>query len=113
MDVKKDGNIVPYHRLCAGHDMLRRMFECTAPAPHKPGTNMQLYATEWTLDHPGEAKPWNVINWQMGTNVGVWSGWCTCPGASLLDARASHEPRLTLSWELLVPIDPSTAWMTL
>ena len=79
MDVKKDGNIVPYHRLCGGHDMLRRMFECTNPAPHKAGTNMQLVAQEWSNDHPGEPKPWNVIDWFMGTNVGVWGGWCTCP----------------------------------
>ena len=79
MDVKKDGNIVPYHRLCGGHDVLRKIFECTDPAPFVEGTNMQLYALEWTKDHFGEPKPWNVIDWFMGTNVGVWGGWCTCP----------------------------------
>ena len=79
MDVKKDGVIVPYHRLCGGHDMLRRVFECTNPGPFKQGTNMQLYALEWTADHGREPKPWNVIDWFMGTNVGVWGGWCTCP----------------------------------
>ena len=40
---------------------------------------MQLVAQEWSNDHPGEPKPWNVIDWFMGTNVGVWGGWCTCP----------------------------------
>jgi len=78
-DVKKDGNIVPYHRLCGGHDMLRRMFECVAPSPHVPGTNQVLYALEWSNDHPGEDKPWNVVDWDFGTPVGVWGGWCTCP----------------------------------
>jgi len=78
-DVKKDGHIVPFHRLCGGHDVLRRMFECTDPAPHQPGTNKQLYALEWSVDHPGKRKPWNVIDWTMGTNVGVWGGVCTCP----------------------------------
>lgn len=78
-DVKKDGNIVPFHKLCGGHDMLRRMFECKNPAPHKPGTNMQLYALEWSKDHPGLPKPWNAIDFTMGTPVGVWGGWCTCP----------------------------------
>ena len=77
MDVKKDGNIVPFHRLCGGHDVLRKLFECTTVAPHKKGTNKQLYALEWTKDHPGEEKPWNVVDWTMGTNVGVWGGWCT------------------------------------
>ena len=38
-----------------------------------------LFALEWTKDHLGETKPWNVIDWEMGTNVGVWGGWCTCP----------------------------------
>ena len=79
MDVKKDGNIVPYHRLCAGHDVLRRMFECTELSPWKEGTNMLLFAQEWSKDHPGEQKPWHVIDWVMGTNVGVWGGLCTCP----------------------------------
>ena len=79
MDVKKDGKIVAFHRLCGGHDVLRKIFECVKPAPHKPGTNMQLYALEWSKDHPWEPKPWNVIDWTMGTNVGVWGGWCTCP----------------------------------
>ena len=83
MDVKKDGNIVPYHRLCGGHDVLRRMFECTDPKPFKEGTNMQLYALEWSKDHSGEPKPWNVIDWFMGTNVGVWGGWCTCPNGQV------------------------------
>eukprot|EP00966_Prymnesium_polylepis_P175567 4063025-Prymnesium_polylepis.2 len=46
--------------------MLRRMFECTDPAPHKPGTNMQLYALEWSNDHPGIPKPWNVVDWHIG-----------------------------------------------
>ena len=27
--VKKDGVLVPFHKLCGGHAMLRRMFECT------------------------------------------------------------------------------------
>ena len=77
MDVKKDGNIVPYHRLCGGHDVLRRMFECTEPSPYKEGENAVLYALEWTKDHAGEDKPWNIIDWFMGTNVGVWGGTCT------------------------------------
>jgi hypothetical protein len=77
MDVKKDGNIVPFHKLCGGHDMLRRMFECTDPAPHKPGTNKQLYALEWSKDHAGEPQPWNAVDWDMGTPIGVWGGWCT------------------------------------
>jgi hypothetical protein len=78
-DVKKDGNIVPFHMLCGGHDMLRRLFECTDPAPHKPGTNKQLYALEWGKDHPGKDIPWNVVDWHMGTPIGVWGGYCTCP----------------------------------
>jgi len=78
-DVKKDGNIVPFHHLCMGHDVLRRMFECVDPAPHKPGTNQQLFALEWSKDHWDLPKPWNVIDWDMGTPVGVWGGWCTCP----------------------------------
>lgn len=68
---------IPFHRICAGHDILRRMFECTTARPHKEGTNKQLYALEWSKDHPGESKPWNVIDWKMGTNVGVWGGICT------------------------------------
>lgn len=67
------------HRLCNGHDVLRKMFECTDPKPHRPGTNKVLYALEWENDHPGEEKPWNVVNWDFGTPVGVWGGWCTCP----------------------------------
>ena len=31
------------------------------------------------VDHLGEEIPWNVINWDMGTPVGVWGGHCTCP----------------------------------
>mmetsp|Transcript_56357 Transcript_56357/g.111874 ORF Transcript_56357/g.111874 Transcript_56357/m.111874 type:complete len:618 (-) Transcript_56357:1473-3326(-) len=77
MTEKDKGNLTPFHRLCAGHDVLRRMFECVDPKPHKPGTNMKLYALEWTKDHQWEQKPWNVIDWTMGTNVGVWGGKCT------------------------------------
>jgi hypothetical protein len=53
------------------------MFECTKPSPYKEGTNQQLYALEWSIDHAGEKQPWNVIDWDMGTPVGVWGGWCT------------------------------------
>jgi hypothetical protein len=76
-DVKKDGNIVPFHKLCMGHDTLRRTFECVDPAPHKPGTNQQLYALEWSVDHWDMEMPWNVVDWDMGTPVGVWGGFCT------------------------------------
>ena len=111
-------NIVPYHLLCMGHDMLRKVFECTNPKPHRTGDNMQLFAVEWnrsrgSLDppraamhqrppapmplrahvhaltslpfcgrrsaHPGERKPWNVIDFSMGVRIGVWGGKCTCP----------------------------------
>lgn len=78
-DVKKDGNIVPFHRLCAGHDVLRRMFECVDPAPHVPGQNKRLYALEWSNDHPGLPVPWNVVDWTMGVDIGAWGGSCTCP----------------------------------
>eukprot|EP00966_Prymnesium_polylepis_P324922 7380920-Prymnesium_polylepis.2 len=38
------------------------------------------YALEWYADHPalGEPPP-TVINWEMGTKVGVWGGSCMCP----------------------------------
>jgi len=78
-DVKKDGNIVPFHRLCGGHDVLRRIFECVKPSAPVQGTNLVMYAQEWYVDHLGEEIPWNVINWDMGTPVGVWGGHCTCP----------------------------------
>ena len=78
-DVKKNGVIVPYHMLCMGHDMLRKVFECTNPKPHRPGTNKLLFADEWSLNHQGEPKPWNVVDFAMGTPVGVWGGACTCP----------------------------------
>ena len=85
MDVKDDGILVPFHRLCGGHDMLRRMFECTKPSPPKQGSNLILYALEWSKDHAGETKPWNVIDWTMGTNIGVWSGWCTWYAADTVE----------------------------
>lgn len=78
-DVKKDGHIVPFHRLCSGHDALRRMFECMDAPPRREGMNQQLYALEWSKDHPGEQMPWNVVDWSMGTSIGVWGGVCTCP----------------------------------
>ena len=59
-DVKKDGNILPFHHLCTGHDVLRSMFECTAPLPQRPGTNLQLYSIYWSQNHPELAKPYNV-----------------------------------------------------
>ena len=78
-DVKKDGHIVAYHKLCMGHDTFRRMFECVDPKPRRPGTNLVLYAQEWTKDHPTDPIPYNVIDWTMGTPIGVWGGSCTCP----------------------------------
>ena len=77
MDVKKDKVIVPFHELCMGHDMFRRVFECVDPKPHQPGTNLVMYALEWKKDHPRMHMPYNVINWKMGTPVGVWGGDCT------------------------------------
>ena len=44
--------------------MLRNMFECAdaeTMKPFKEGTNMQLYAVEWTKNHGDDTKPWNVI----------------------------------------------------
>ncbi|KAL1528477.1 hypothetical protein AB1Y20_009820 [Prymnesium parvum] len=80
-DVKKDGNIVPFHRLCSGHDVLRRMFECTDPAPRRYGYNQQMYALEWSKYHPRKPRPWNVIDFKENeyTAIGVWGGDCTCP----------------------------------
>jgi len=80
MDVKKDGHIVPYHELCMGHDMFRRVFECLDPRPPRVGKNLVQYALEWYKDHPdlGEPPP-TVVNWEMGTPVGVWGGSCMCP----------------------------------
>ena len=78
-DVKKDGVIVPFHRLCGGHDVLRKMFECVKPAPHVEGTNKVLYALEWGGNHPGEPQPWNVVDFYMGLPIGVWGGYCYCP----------------------------------
>ena len=63
------------------------MFECTDPAPPKPGTNQRLFALEWSQDHPGEPKPWNAIDWNMGTPVGVWGGWCICPDGRRYQVR--------------------------
>jgi len=59
--------------------VLRRIFECVKPSPPVAGTNQVMFAQEWYADHPGEEMPWNVINWDMGTPVGVWGGHCTCP----------------------------------
>ena len=55
------------------------MFECVDPKPHRLGTNKVLYALEWSLDHPEDEMPWNVVDWTMGTPIGVWGGTCTCP----------------------------------
>jgi len=38
-----------------------------------------MFALEWEVDHPAEPMPHNVINWVMGTPIGVWGGSCTCP----------------------------------
>ena len=56
-----------------------RIFECVSPPPRRPGTNLVLYALEWSHDHPAMPRPHNVIDWTMGTPVGVWGGACTCP----------------------------------
>ena len=77
MKPEDQGDLTPFHRLCAGHDVLRRMFECTEVRPPKPGINEKYYALEWSKDHPGQHRPWNVIDWYMGTRVGVWGGTCT------------------------------------
>ena len=79
MDVKKNKIIVPYHLLCMSHAMLRSTFECISPRPQRPGTNLVAYASEWSMDHPDLPIPYNIIDWKMGTRVGVWGGTCTCP----------------------------------
>lgn len=72
-----EGEIRPYHRLCMGHDVLRKIFECPEPIPRRPGENQVLYAQEWPQNKG--PKPWNVINFYYGLRVGVWGGKCTCP----------------------------------
>jgi len=80
MVVKKEEPVVPFHRLCGGHDVLRKIFSCADPKPHREGTNKVMYALEWERDqHDGKEQPWNIIKFFMGTKVGVWGGWCTCP----------------------------------
>ena len=56
-----------------------------------------LYALEWNKDHPGEAKPWNIIDWVMGTNVGVWGGWCTCPDGRVYQVGHAHPMPMSLT----------------
>ena len=53
--------MVPFHKLCNGHDVLRKVFSCTDPAPQAPGTNAVLFAMEWTNDHAGKKKPWSEL----------------------------------------------------
>ena len=74
------GHIVPYHELCMGHDLFRRVFECVDPKPPREGANLVQYALEWYKEHGNLGEPpATVVNWEMGTPIGVWGGTCYCP----------------------------------
>lgn len=71
--------IVPYHRVCSADRLLRTSFECGEPPPHREGTNKQLYAMEWSEEHPNQTIPWNVLDFGTKTPIGSWGGSCICP----------------------------------